>query len=129
MATGAHYHFLGVNFIASSLAIFCDSYSMASPPYSSQGQEGKQQQQQQLLLEMAERVITACDIDKLHVDRSECQSLCHDTMCCFDETSEDGYGCQDDVSKDCAVYAMLDVRLWSNFGDGDGYSFRWNGGG
>ena len=95
--------------IASSLAIFYDSYSMASPPYSSQGQEGKEQQQQQLLLEMAERVITACDIDKLHVDRSECQSLCHDTMCCFDE-SEDGYGCQDDVSR--IVPCMLDAMLW-----------------
>ena len=59
---------------------------------------------------MAERVITACDVDKLHVDRSECQSLCHDTMCCFDE-SEDGGGCQDDVSKDCAVYAGCEALV------------------
>jgi len=64
--------------------------------------------QQQQLLEMAERVITACDEDKLNDDMSVCQHLCHGSMCCF-ETDE--YGCQDDVSKDCAVYAGCEALI------------------
>ena len=65
-------------------------------------------QKQQQLLEMAERVITACDEDKLNKDMSVCQHLCHGSMCCF-ETDE--YGCQDDVSKDCAVYAGCEALV------------------
>jgi len=64
--------------------------------------------QQQKLLEMAERVITACDEDKLNDDMSACQHLCHGSMCCF-ETDE--YGCQDDASKDCAVYAGCEALV------------------
>ena len=59
-------------------------------------------------LEIAERVITACDEDKLNDDMSACQHLCHGSMCCF-ETDE--YGCQDDVSKNCAVYAGCEALV------------------
>lgn len=64
----------------------------------------------QHLLEIAERVTEACDENKLNEDMSECQSLCNGRMCCFDE-SQDGYGCQDDNSKDCAVYAGCEALV------------------
>ena len=104
--------------IASSLAILYavggntkvqTSYSISSH------EEG--QEQQQHLLELAERVITACDENKLNEDMSECQSLCQTRMCCFDE-SEDGYGCQDDTSKDCAVYAGCEALVMGVVVDG-----------
>ena len=71
-------------------------------------EESSSTQKQQQLLEMAERVITACDEDKLNDDMADCQHLCHGSMCCF-ETDE--YGCQDDVSKDCAVYAGCEALI------------------
>ena len=70
--------------------------------------DGESSTQQQQLLEMAERVITACDENKLNEDMSDCQHLCHGSMCCF-ETDE--YGCQDDASKDCAVYAGCEALV------------------
>ena len=63
---------------------------------------------QQHLLEMAERVITACDENRLNEDISECQKLCYSRMCCFEK---DEYGCQADAGKDCAVYAGCEALV------------------
>ena len=63
---------------------------------------------QQHLLEMAERVITACDENRLNEDTSECQKLCYSRMCCFEK---DEYGCQADAGKDCAVYAGCEALV------------------
>eukprot|EP00579_Thalassiosira_antarctica_P029764 CAMPEP_0202029308 /NCGR_PEP_ID=MMETSP0905-20130828/63907_1 /ASSEMBLY_ACC=CAM_ASM_000554 /TAXON_ID=420261 /ORGANISM="Thalassiosira antarctica, Strain CCMP982" /LENGTH=279 /DNA_ID=CAMNT_0048593057 /DNA_START=78 /DNA_END=917 /DNA_ORIENTATION=- len=65
-------------------------------------------QEQQQLLEIAERVVTACSENKLNGDMSECQKLCHSNMCCF-ESGE--YSCEDDESKDCAVYAGCEALV------------------
>jgi len=62
------------------------------------GSDGNREQE---LLEMAERVVTACAESKLDESMKECQKLCRSSMCCF----EDGdYSCADDEKKDCAVY-------------------------
>jgi len=58
--------------------------------------------EQQRLLEIAERVVSACSEYKLNEDLSDCQKLCHSNMCCFEKGQ---YSCEDDESKDCAVYA------------------------
>ena len=104
--------------IASSLAILyaVGGNTKVQTSYSISSQEEGHEQQQHLL-EMAERVITACDDNKLNEDMSECQSLCQTRMCCFDE-SEDGYGCQDDTSKDCAVYAGCETLVMGVVVDG-----------
>lgn len=57
---------------------------------------------QQELLGIAERVVTACAESRLDSDMKECQKLCKSSMCCFED---DRYGCKDDESKNCAVYA------------------------
>ena len=70
----------------------------------------KEDEQEQQLLEIAERVITACSEDKLNEDMKECQSLCHSRMCCFEESGSD-YSCQLDTSKNCAVYAGCEALV------------------
>ena len=57
----------------------------------------------QLLLERAERVMTACSEEKLYEDMSDCQSLCRRAMCCFDDPDSE-YSCQDDPAHECAVF-------------------------
>ena len=78
---------------------------MTSPPQAVKVK--KEKNSNYYVLEMAELVITACDVDKLHVNRSECQSLCHDN-----DTDTDLILCVALMkvrmgldSKDCAVYA------------------------
>ena len=58
--------------------------------------------EQQRLLEIAERVVSACSEYKINEDLSDCQKLCQSNMCCFEKRQ---YSCEDDESKDCAVYA------------------------
>ena len=70
----------------------------------------KEDKQEQTLLEIAERVITACSEDKLNEDMKECQNLCHSRMCCFEESGSD-YSCQLDTSKNCAVYAGCEALV------------------
>ena len=70
----------------------------------------KEDEQEQKLLEIAERVITACSEDKLNEDMKECQSLCHSRLCCFEESGSD-YSCQLDTSKNCAVYAGCEALV------------------
>ena len=67
-------------------------------------------------LEIAERVISACGETNLNKDKSECQTLCHGSMCCFE--NDDEYGCQDDLSKDCAVYAGCEALIEGMILDG-----------
>jgi len=67
-------------------------------------------------LEIAERVISACGETNLNKDKSECQTLCHGSMCCFE--NDDEYGCQDDLSKDCAVYAGCEALIEGHILDG-----------
>jgi hypothetical protein len=72
---------------------------------------------------IAEQVVTACAESNLDVDMSECQSLCHSRMCCFEDES-DRYSCVDDVSKNCVVYAacanLLDEFPMENGNGGGG---------
>mmetsp|Transcript_28560 Transcript_28560/g.49313 ORF Transcript_28560/g.49313 Transcript_28560/m.49313 type:complete len:263 (-) Transcript_28560:156-944(-) len=82
------------------------SYSVGEGGEIARGGNGIQEQQQ--LLEIAERVVTACSENKLNGDMSECQKLCHSNMCCF-ESGE--YSCEDDESKDCAVYAGCEALV------------------
>ena len=56
---------------------------------------------QQHLLEMAERVVTACSDNG---NRSDCRTMCDGYMCCFDS-------CEDDERKQCAVYAGCEVLI------------------
>mmetsp|Transcript_6623 Transcript_6623/g.10835 ORF Transcript_6623/g.10835 Transcript_6623/m.10835 type:complete len:257 (-) Transcript_6623:30-800(-) len=62
----------------------------------------------QVLLETAERVVTACSENILDVDRSVCQQLCYSKLCCFQSGD---YSCEEDVSKDCAVYAGCEALV------------------
>lgn len=67
--------------------------------------ENSNHQEQQQLLELAERVIAACAESQLDESMSECQRLCHGSMCCFEDES---YSCEDDETKNCGVYAGCD---------------------
>ena len=69
---------------------------------------GSESSRQQRLLEIAERVTTACDENKLNEDMSECQNLCNGRLCCFEK---DEYGCQADAGKDCPVYAGCEALV------------------
>ena len=63
---------------------------------------------EQQLLETAERVVIACSESKLDDNLSEYQKLCKSKLCCFENGD---YGCQDDASKDCAVYAACEALV------------------
>lgn len=73
---------------------------------------------QQTLLMTAERVIIACSPLKLDEDISECQSLCHASMCCFEFEKGNPYNCEDDESKMCGVYAGCEALLEGVVEDG-----------
>ena len=94
--------------VAASLAI---GYAVINgdpsklPHFTASDDGGPDQQQ---LLEIAERVVTACSENELNEDRSECQQLCHSKLCCF-ESGE--YSCEEDESKDCAVYAGCEALV------------------
>mmetsp|Transcript_4084 Transcript_4084/g.9250 ORF Transcript_4084/g.9250 Transcript_4084/m.9250 type:complete len:153 (-) Transcript_4084:176-634(-) len=87
--------------LAASLAIgyAVINYDQGEKPYSVVVQNGKSEQ---ALLEIAERVVTACSERSLEKNTSKCQKLCKKNMCCF-ESGE--YSCEDDDSKTCAAYA------------------------
>mmetsp|Transcript_24907 Transcript_24907/g.40556 ORF Transcript_24907/g.40556 Transcript_24907/m.40556 type:complete len:254 (+) Transcript_24907:234-995(+) len=73
---------------------------------------------QQELLEIAENVIEACSEANLDKDMAECQSLCHASMCCFEEEGSD-YGCEDEDDVDCAVYGGCEALLVGLIEDGE----------
>ena len=60
---------------------------------------------EQSFLEISEKVVSKCAYSKLDtmIGREECQSLCHQHMCCFND--EDNFGCSDKPEKMCAAYA------------------------
>eukprot|EP00804_Cyclotella_cryptica_P003905 CCRYP_016100-RA/>CCRYP_016100-RA protein AED:0.31 eAED:0.31 QI:141/1/1/1/1/1/2/149/244 len=64
--------------------------------------------QQQHLLKTAERIVTACSEGRLNEDMSDCQKLCHSSMCCFDSGE---YNCKEDESKACAVFAGCEALI------------------
>lgn len=96
---------IGASVAIGAAIIKADSPNDWMPSMNVRGGEGNingNSNQEQQLLEMAERVITACAESRLDESMSECQNLCHASMCCF----EDGnYSCEDDAIKNCAVYA------------------------
>jgi len=64
--------------------------------------------EQQNLLEVAEHINLACSEHRLNEDMTECQRLCHTSLCCFDSGD---YSCEDDTAKDCAVYAGCEALV------------------
>ena len=72
------------------------------------GANGENGMTEQQLLEIAERVIVACSETILDNDLTECQNLCHSSMCCFESGQ---YSCEDDESKACAVYAGCEALV------------------
>ena len=62
----------------------------------------------QKLLEIAERVITACAESNLNADVTECQKLCKGALCCFDDGE---HSCADDESKACGVYGGCEALI------------------
>eukprot|EP01083_Nonionella_stella_P243371 848110_1 len=111
---------LVVIIILASLAIGDSIVRVKKHPYYSGvetiNSDDNSQQQQQQLLEIAERVITACSERELGKDTgAECRQLCHSRMCCFESSSqsEDGESnsCEEDESKECAVYAGCEALI------------------
>lgn len=66
-------------------------------------------QVQQRLLEIAEEVVLACSEQRLYENMSHCQNLCHGKLCCVAKDEE--YSCEDDESKNCAVYAGCEALI------------------
>jgi len=78
------------------------SLNGASVTSSSDSESINNTDDQQRLLEIAEEVVSACSENKLNEDLSDCQQLCREYMCCFEDEE---YSCKDDGDKDCPVYA------------------------
>lgn len=65
-------------------------------------------QEQQRLLEIAEKVVSACDVDDPNENSSDCLQLCEAKMCCFDK----GEGsCLDEKRENCVVYVGCEALL------------------
>ena len=84
------------------------------------------------LLLIAESLVQKCSQDNLnHANgRLECQTVCHDHLCCFDDYEGAGNNnCRDDANKLCVIYdrceaivtdlTMLELELDTVDGDGD----------
>lgn len=74
-------------------------------------------QDPQRLLDIAERVVWACDYARLYEDATDCEDLCQGNLCCVDgeageSSCEDSDGREGDASE-CAVYAGCEVLLES----------------
>lgn len=80
----------------------------SNPAFSVANEGPHGEQPEQHLLEIAERVISACSESSLDSDMSDCQKLCHTSMCCFESGD---YSCEEDESKDCAVYAGCEALI------------------
>ncbi|KAL7456144.1 hypothetical protein ACHAWC_009494 [Mediolabrus comicus] len=63
------------------------------------------EEDEQLFLALAEKIVTKCAYANLatEIGREECQSLCHEHMCCFND--ENNFGCANNSEKMCAAYA------------------------
>ena len=60
---------------------------------------------EQSFLTLSEKIVSKCSYLNLDTEtgREECQSLCHQHMCCFND--ENNFGCSDNPVKICAAYA------------------------
>ena len=92
---------------AASVAIGYAMIGSGGPSNPLRGGGGRQDDGQKLL-EIAERVITACAESNLNADMTECQKLCKGALCCFDEGE---YSCADDESKACGVYGGCEALV------------------
>eukprot|EP00580_Thalassiosira_gravida_P008834 CAMPEP_0201637530 /NCGR_PEP_ID=MMETSP0493-20130528/12247_1 /ASSEMBLY_ACC=CAM_ASM_000838 /TAXON_ID=420259 /ORGANISM="Thalassiosira gravida, Strain GMp14c1" /LENGTH=225 /DNA_ID=CAMNT_0048110081 /DNA_START=38 /DNA_END=715 /DNA_ORIENTATION=- len=72
------------------------------------GEEARALEQQELL-EIAESVVTVCSEEQLDIDMGPCQTICHASMCCFEE--DEKYSCEDERDMDCAVYAGCEALV------------------
>jgi len=63
------------------------------------------EEDEQTFLMLSEKIVSKCSYSNLDTEtgREECQSLCHQHMCCFDD--ENDFGCSDNPEKMCAAYA------------------------
>lgn len=63
------------------------------------------EEDEQSFLMLSEKVVSKCSYSNLDTEtgREECQSLCHQHMCCFND--ENNFGCSDNPEKMCAAYA------------------------
>ena len=68
---------------------------------------------EQTFLTISENIVSKCAYSKLETEtgREECQSLCHQHMCCFND--EDNFGCSDKPEKMCAAYAGCESLIVS----------------
>lgn len=120
--TMCNLHQRQIRFLASSIAIIAAASILigmilkgpaSGPTQGDKSQSNLQmsvanpQPQQQLLI--AKEIVSACGQTQLDRDKSRCQSLCRERLCCF-ETKEK-YNCHDDGGKDCAVYAACKVLI------------------
>lgn len=69
---------------------------------------GEAASNQQRLLELAERIVTACSETSLNLNDAECQNLCKPGICCFG-SGEGVQSCENDIEKNCAVYGGCDA--------------------
>eukprot|EP00581_Thalassiosira_minuscula_P010528 CAMPEP_0183712212 /NCGR_PEP_ID=MMETSP0737-20130205/7402_1 /TAXON_ID=385413 /ORGANISM="Thalassiosira miniscula, Strain CCMP1093" /LENGTH=689 /DNA_ID=CAMNT_0025940791 /DNA_START=87 /DNA_END=2153 /DNA_ORIENTATION=+ len=62
------------------------------------------------LFQMAEHIDVVCSEENINTmkGRSECQGLCKDRLCCFDDGK---YGCANDPSQNCLAYAGCDTLV------------------
>lgn len=70
------------------------------------------EEDEQSFLTISEKVVHKCSYSNLDTEtgREECQSLCHQHMCCF---NEDNFGCSDKPEKMCAAYAGCEALVVS----------------
>ena len=63
------------------------------------------EENEQLFLTISEEIVTKCSYTNLDTEpgREECQSLCHQHMCCFND--ETNFGCASNLEKICPAYA------------------------
>eukprot|EP00984_Skeletonema_dohrnii_P037439 scaffold39517_cov150-Skeletonema_dohrnii-CCMP3373.AAC.2 len=68
---------------------------------------------EQTFLTISENVVSKCAYSKLETEsgREECQLLCQNHMCCFND--EDSFGCSDKPEKMCAAYAGCESLIVS----------------
>ena len=103
--------FLSIVMILSIMGLSLVVYGSSSPTINSEYLMINEDEEQSKL-ELAERVVTACSSGG---GSNECKQLCHSKTCCFEEGD---YGCQNDVSKDCVVYAGCEALVNGMLVDG-----------
>ena len=96
--------FLSIVMILSIMGLSLVVYGSSSPKMNSEYLMINEDEEQSKL-ELAERVVTACSSGG---GSKECKELCHSKTCCLEEGD---YGCQNDIGKDCVVYAGCEALV------------------